>query len=93
MNHQEYVPCPHCGEDIRSSAKFCRHCGSSDSDGWSNETDQYEDPDFDYDDFVQEEFSDDVSYGYTNTKTKPVWRFVAASLLLLIFLYAYMMVA
>ena len=22
------VPCPHCGEEIRADARFCRHCGS-----------------------------------------------------------------
>ena len=74
------VPCPHCGADIRSSARFCRHCGSSDSDGWQDRGDyDTETDDFDYEQFVDENFSESV----TNTQTAPFWRFVAVVLLLL----------
>lgn len=72
--------CPHCGADIRSNARFCRHCGSSDSDGW-RESDDYgnDEDDFDYEQFVEENFSE----GVTNTQTRPLWRLVAVVLLLL----------
>lgn len=30
--------CPHCGGEIKRNAKSCRHCGSDDSTGWSNDT-------------------------------------------------------
>ena len=73
------VPCPHCGADIRADAKSCRHCGSSDDDGWRDELDADDDnEDFDYDSFVEDNFSS----GLTNKKTAPLWRFVAVLLLL-----------
>ncbi len=31
----EMVPCPHCGEEIKSTAKACRFCGSDEKTGWS----------------------------------------------------------
>ncbi len=31
----EMVPCPHCGEEIKSTAKACRYCGSDEKTGWS----------------------------------------------------------
>lgn len=34
----DWVVCPHCGEQIKRDAKSCRHCGSDDSTGWSNDT-------------------------------------------------------
>jgi hypothetical protein len=81
------VPCPHCGEEIAALARFCRHCGSSDSDGWREDEEGFADSydsDFDYDEFVEDEFADDgVSHALTNQKTKPVWRLVAVILLLL----------
>jgi uncharacterized membrane protein YvbJ len=72
------IPCPHCGEEILADAKFCRHCGSSDADGWREE-DETDVDDFDYEQFVEENFAT----GSTNTQTRPVWRLVAVVLLLL----------
>lgn len=86
MSH-ETVPCPHCGGEIAVDAKFCRHCGSSDSDGWRDDEEGFADSygeDFDYDEFVQDEFAgEDISHPLTNTKTKTGWRLVAVILLLL----------
>jgi uncharacterized membrane protein YvbJ len=74
------VPCPHCGAEIRAGAKFCRHCGSSDSDGWRNEQDWGDDADdFDYEQFVEREFGT----SQTNTAIAPFWRWVAMVLLIL----------
>ena len=78
-----WVPCPHCGEDIREDANFCRHCGSSDDDGWGDEAEGYEGEsldEFDYEGFVED------NYGATsaNLGTKMRWRFVSVVLLLLI---------
>jgi hypothetical protein len=81
------VPCPHCGEEIRADAKFCQHCGSSDADGWRDEYgddagddagDDVGDDDFDYEEFVEENFAGRA----TNTRTRPLWRLVAVVLLL-----------
>jgi len=78
--HHTSVPCPHCGGKIRADANFCRHCGSSESDGWGG--DDYDtDDDFDYEQFVQDNFSSSrVSHSLS-----PVWRGVAVILLLLFF--------
>lgn len=65
------VPCPHCGGDIRPDAKFCRHCGSSDSDGWSD--DEYDDvDDFDYEQYVEDHHSSTK----TSTRLPPVYRLI-----------------
>ncbi len=75
------VPCPHCGADIRANARFCRNCGSSDADGWREgwQDDGSDDDDFDYDAFVEENFSDRL----TNPTTAPLWRLVAVVLLII----------
>ena len=79
MNHST-IPCPHCGEEIPANARFCRHCGSSDSDGWRDEEDYDTDvDDFNYDEYVQQNFPESV----TNTETRPIWRLVAVVLLAL----------
>lgn len=74
------IPCPHCGADIQADAKFCRDCGSSDTDGWRQEgwDGDADDEDFDYDAYVDEHHSSRL----TNTTTSPLWRFVAVILLL-----------
>lgn len=73
------VACPHCGAEIRSDAKFCRHCGSSDSDGWREDEWSDDGDDFDYEEFVEDNYGGST----TNTKTAPIWRFVAVILLIL----------
>ncbi len=76
------VPCPHCGADILSDAISCRHCGSSDSDGWGKQWYDEEgegegDDDFDYDSFVRDNFSGSS----ISTSTAPLWKYVAVLLL------------
>jgi uncharacterized membrane protein YvbJ len=78
-----WVPCPHCGEDIKEDANFCRHCGSSDDDGWGDDSEDYESDsldDFDYDGFVEENYA--TTSG--NLETKMHWRLVSVILLLII---------
>ena len=52
--------CPHCGADVPANAKVCPECGSDESTGWSEQaqTDELNLPqgDFDYQDFIQQEF-------------------------------------
>ena len=38
MTNSDWVACPHCGEEIKRNAKVCRHCGSDDRTGWSQDT-------------------------------------------------------
>ncbi len=50
-------PCPHCGEDVLTTARVCRACGFSDE--YDDRQDDFESDvadDFDYDDFVAREF-------------------------------------
>ena len=78
MDHQ--TACSHCGESIDIDARFCRHCGSSDEDGWREDDEGLCDDDgFDYDAFVR----DNLSGQLTNAQTRPLWRVVALVLLTL----------
>lgn len=83
------VPCPHCGAMIDDDARFCRHCGSSEADGWreawSEDQADWED-EFDYESFVEENFSESS----VNKRTRPIWRLTAA-VLLLCFILAYLL--
>ena len=50
------VPCPHCGAPVAQQAAVCRACGYD----WDEYVDRYDDEaedDFDYDAFVESEFS------------------------------------
>jgi hypothetical protein len=38
MPESDWIACPHCGGEIKRSAKACRHCGSDDRTGWSEDT-------------------------------------------------------
>ncbi|TWU04449.1 zinc ribbon domain-containing protein [Stieleria varia] len=55
--------CSHCGGDIPAGARSCRHCGSSDSDGWRDESEHEWDDGFDYDEFARNEFGSDDGMG------------------------------
>lgn len=75
-------PCPHCGAVVRQNAKFCRECGADDSAGWDEHPDtdygDYEHgEDFDYDEFVRNEFPDHA----TPAKKNPVLVIVVILLL------------
>jgi hypothetical protein len=37
-SRSDWVVCPHCGERIRRDAGSCRHCGSDERTGWSDDT-------------------------------------------------------
>ena len=55
--------CPHCGAEVPRNAKACPECGSDEATGWSEDaqTDGLDLPDenFNYDEFVKEEFGDE----------------------------------
>jgi hypothetical protein len=84
MNNHS-LRCGHCGAALPVNAQSCKRCGSSDSDGWSDNA--YEgdlEEDFDYDEFVENEFSE----GHTSTSLHPFWRTVVFVLLALFLLLA-----
>ena len=81
--------CPNCGAEVPPNAKACPECGSDEKTGWSEKAyaDNLNLPDeeFDYDNFVKEEFG--------GTQAKPrgiswIW-WVVAMLLVLLFLFFY----
>lgn len=78
------VPCPHCGDLIAEDATFCRHCGSSEADGWSDADPEDGEDDFDYDEYVEKEFG----HSPVARTLPPVWRLTAIALLILIVGYA-----
>lgn len=88
--NQQYDVCPHCSGEIKVDATSCRHCGSSDADGWSEPTDGgWDDSDeFDYDDYVRQNHADEDSpAGIQWTALPPLWRWTAVAILSLIALY------
>lgn len=78
-NQDDYQGCVHCGAVLNAGADFCRECGSSDSDGWRDEVD-FGDDEFDYDEYVKEEFS----ASGLNRQTPTLWRWVAMGLIVLL---------
>lgn len=79
--------CPHCGAVLPAQARACPECGSDESTGWSDRatTNRLNLPDeeFDYEEFVREEFGEDQD----GRKSSPrrgrhwIWWVVAAVLL------------
>lgn len=47
---------------VVETASFCRHCGASEDSGWSAEREEhsYDEDDFDYNEFLENEFPDQV---------------------------------
>jgi hypothetical protein len=52
--------CPHCGAEVPANARACPECGSDEETGWSDKAREQElgvpDDDFNYEEFVKEEF-------------------------------------
>ena len=75
--------CPNCGADVPARARACPECGADEKTGWSDEAraDALGLPDesFDYDEYVKREFGPRKS---GSRGVKPVWRVVAAALVL-----------
>jgi predicted amidophosphoribosyltransferase len=74
--------CPVCGENVPPSAKACPECGADERSGWKRDaliSDALDLPDeeFDYDEFVKEEFEN----GKSKSRSQLLWAAVAAALL------------
>jgi hypothetical protein len=78
--------CPVCGDEVPRNALACPECGADHNSGWREDADAaasslgLPDQDFDYDNFVQEEFGT----GSKPAGVKTIW-WVTAILLLLAF--------
>ena len=73
----ETFPCPNCDEPVIVGARVCRSCGASDDCGWNDENEfgnsdgGYGEDDFDYDDFVANEFPDPTQV--STAETRKMW--------------------
>ncbi len=55
--------CPVCGEEVPRNAVACPACGADHRSGWREEAESYDaagvpDDDFDYENFIREEFGE-----------------------------------
>ena len=77
--------CPHCGAELPPRARACPECGSDEGTGWSDRasTDRLGIPDdeFNYDEFVREEFGQPK-----RIRCNVKWFWWAAAVLLLLIL-------
>jgi hypothetical protein len=79
--------CPICGTEVPPNARACPECGSDEETGWSDRARGQElglpDDEFNYEEFVKEEFGEEE-----NEKVRPrgmswFWWVVAAAVLVL----------
>ena len=80
--------CPECGAMVPPHARACPECGADEKTGWSEKAHAQRlgipDDDFDYDEFVKEEFGDGAR-GRDRVKPRGIgwlWWLVALALLL-----------
>jgi predicted nucleic acid-binding Zn ribbon protein len=80
--------CLNCGAEVPPNAAACPECGSDESTGWSDRARASRlgvpDEEFDYDEFIREEF-DETSENPTRSRSAQwVWWVAALILLLLV---------
>ncbi len=86
--------CPVCHEDVPGHALACPECGADHNSGWREDADNYqiaatEDDEFDYENFVREEFGSRIK----PAGIKTVWWITAilvAIALIVLYLYGLM---
>ncbi len=78
----ESFNCPCCGAEVAAGASFCRECGASDDSGWIDESEEGfgRDDDFDYDDYLEREFS----IARPTSHSEKLRRIVVATIILLV---------
>jgi len=76
--------CPNCGAEVPPHVRCCPVCGADESTGWSEKADSQRlglpDEEFDYDEFVKEEFEQPKKE--LRPAGIPWWAWLAAVLLL-----------
>jgi len=81
--------CPNCGAEVPPKARACPECGADEKTGWSERAAAQRlglpDDEFDYDEFVKEEFSGGESRAGPHVGW--FWWLVAVGLLLVIGMY------
>jgi hypothetical protein len=78
--------CPNCGAEVPPNAVACRECGSDESTGWSERARASQpgipDEEFNYDEFIREEFDEAAENPAGARGTRWLWWMVALILLL-----------
>jgi hypothetical protein len=74
--------CPVCGEDVPRNALACVNCGADHNSGWREDAESYDgldlpDEDFNYDEFVRQEFGS----SFKPAGMKTLWWITAVLLL------------
>ena len=80
--------CPVCEEDVPPDALACSQCGADHNSGWKERADTYDgvdlpEHDFNYDDFVQQEFGSQAK----PAGLKTIWWVVGIALIIALVLY------
>jgi len=78
--------CPHCGAPVPPKARACPECGADERTGWSDRAEAQRlglpDDEFDYDEFVAEEFGRPAESKIRPRGISWLWWAVAAGLVL-----------
>ena len=82
--------CPVCGQDIPRNALACPECGADYNSGWREDAHTYDavdlpDEDFNYDEFVRQEFESSPKPGAIKT----IWWIMAILAIVFITIYFY----
>src|SRR5438477_13078248 len=85
--------CPVCGEDVPNGALACPECGADHNSGWRKDAESYDgldlpDEDFNYDEFVREEFGS----SFKPAGIKPIW-WITAILIIVASVVLYLLAA
>ena len=80
---------PVCGEDVPRTASACPECGADHTSGWREDAETYDavalpDEDFNYDEFVQQEFGSSAK----PRAIKTIW-WITALLIIIVFIVIY----
>lgn len=80
--------CPVCGEDVPRDALACAQCGADHNSGWREDAGHYDgvdlpEHDFNYDDFVNQEFGSQAK----PTGLRTIWWIVGIILIVALILY------
>jgi hypothetical protein len=94
--NRDYFVCPQCGADVPADAAACPECGADADTGWSEDGDTWgadiptgygKDEDFDYDEFVEQEFPQEANPPIGRVVKKWAWRILVAIVCLALLLY------
>ncbi|MBI1902451.1 MAG: hypothetical protein HYS13_15220 [Planctomycetia bacterium] len=92
-NTPDYFLCPHCGAKVKVGSLSCRECGSDAETGWSEGADAdlptgYGDNDeFDYDEFLENEFPDQAPVSPAQSAKKWLWAALVIAVCIATLLY------